>query len=419
VKKELCVLLGIAGLTGAALPASSAAASSSRPRGDPAVVLTWDALAMTAVATPGRPAPEQNVYMSYEAAAVYDAVAAIDHRSDQYRLDLHAPPSASPDAAAATAAHDVLVAYLPTQSPTLDAAYTASLAAIPDGRAKDEGISVGRQAAQGIVTLRTGDGLNGPTTSPLPPGPGIWVPTPPATIGIESWLGHVEPFLLRSATQYQPPGPPDLHSAEWARAFNETRIYGDAASTVRTPAQTEVAQFWSDAPVVQEHRSLRALALQRHLDQHATATLLARSALTVTDAMIACFNAKYRDEFWRPFTAIAAADTDGNPDTTPDPTWAPLLATPDHPEYPAAHTCDAGALAVVLAATFGLHVNVDVTSDITHTTHHFATVIDLVTEVANARVWGGIHYRFSVDDGAELCVRVALWDTTHFPSGAD
>ena len=185
----------------AAVVALSTGAAGADPSGrsnDPQTLLTWNSVAVSTLATAKLPPPEQWLYTVYVQSAVYDAVVAIDRRAPQYRLHLHASHPASTDAAIAAAAHDILVAYFPVQSPTLDSAYGTSLALVPDGTAKTEGIAVGQQAAAGIISLRAGDGLNGPTIVPLPPGPGVWQPTPPNTLGIDSWLGDVTPFLLDS-----------------------------------------------------------------------------------------------------------------------------------------------------------------------------------------------------------------------------
>ena len=204
MRRRLTLLAGIALTTTLAVPAGSAAAHQGDHGGDPEVVRGWNALTVSTLTVAGKPPPESFVYLSYVHSAIYDAVVAIDHRAPQYRLHLKAPRHASADAAVAAAAHGVLVTYFPAQAATLDAAYASSLAAIADGPAKTDGILVGVEAAAGILALRADDGLNGPTIAPLPPGPGIWQPTPPATQGIESWLGKVRPFLLDSATRYAP-----------------------------------------------------------------------------------------------------------------------------------------------------------------------------------------------------------------------
>jgi hypothetical protein len=412
MKMRLVVAVAAAAIV--ALPGGVAAAKPAA--GNSAVVRAWNDIAVATLVTAAKPPADQILHLAYVQAAVYDAVVAIDHRGPQYRLQLHAPRGASPDAAVAAAAHGILVAYFPGQAAALDAAYASSLATIADGPAKTDGIAVGEAAAAGIWALRAGDGLNGPTTTPPPPGPGVWQPTPPATQGIDSWFGAVRPFLLDSAARFAPPGPPSPTSDEWAAAYEETRQYGSAISTVRTPAQTEAARFWSAPPIPQQQAAVRDLAARRGLDQHETATLLAINAMAGTDAMITCFAAKYTYNFWRPFTAIPAGDTDGNPATLADPSWTPLIATPNHPEYPSAHGCTtAGALATVLTSFLGTnHIDFDVVSTITGTTHHFATADQLADEVGNARIWGGIHWRFSTADGTTLGQNVARYDFRHF-----
>lgn len=236
------------------------------------------------------------------------------------------------------------------------------------------------------------------------------MPTPPNTIGVSSWLGAIHPFVLRSAAQFRPPGPPALTSARWAADYNETRLYGSATSTVRTPAQTEVAQFWADPPYVQNQRALREFTENRGLDALQTARLFAMTDTAASDALIACWDTKFHYNFWRPVTAIPAGDKDNNPATPGDPTWQPLLVTPNHPEYASAHGCATTAMFTVLAGLFSRHgdrLDIDMHSVTTGTTHHFSSVHQLIGEVANARVWGGLHWRFSTLAGERIGSSVA------------
>lgn len=361
-------------------------------------VRDWNSITMDTLGVAKIPVPEQPLYLAYVHRAVYAAVLHTTHRR------------ASAAAAAVAAAHDVLVADFPTNQEALDADLSASLADLPDNASRAAGLRIGAAAAAALVRDRAGDGRNGPPLPVPPPGPGVWVPTPPNTVGASSWLGAVRPFELASASQFRPSGPPKLTSGAWARDYNETRLYGSATSTVRTPAQTEVAKFWADPVYVQNQKALRVFAAGRNLDVVQTARLFALTDTAAADALIACWDTKYHYDFWRPFSAIPAGDTDGNPATPPDPAWQPLLPTPNFPEYASAHACATAALFTVVARLYshdGNRLNIDLDSVTTGTTHHFATVDQLVAEVADARVWGGLHWRFSTVAGARIGTSVA------------
>jgi hypothetical protein len=361
-------------------------------------VRAWNEITISTLVSGKVPVPEQPLYLTYVHRAVYTAVL----RSTQKH--------ASTAAAALGAAHDVLVADFVAQKESLDAAYAEALADIPDSRARRVGLIIGTSAASALVRERADDGRNG-TVLPVPaPGPGVWIPTPPNTIGTSSWLGSVRPFTLRSADQFRPGAPPPLTSKTWARDYNETRILGSATSTARTPAQTEVARFWADPPYVQNQRALRAFTAAHRYNALRTAELFALGDTAAADALIACWDTKYHYNFWRPFSAIPAGDTDGNPATPSDPSWQPLIVTPNFPEYASAHACATTALATVVAVLTSGNDNdldLDIDSVTTGTTHHFSSVKQLVSEVANARVWGGLHWRFSTRAGERIGASVA------------
>jgi hypothetical protein len=305
----------------------------------------------------------------------------------------------------------VLVHHLPAQAATiLDPAYTASLATIPDGRAKTDGVATGEDVAAQLIALRADDGFRAPVTytPPDPPVPGVWLPTAPAP-PIGTYLGLMDPFSLDSADQFRPDGPPRLRSRAWAREYNEVKEIGSSTSTTRTAEQTLAARFWGEAPVQQSHGAVRKVVLDRGLDVRQASRLMAMSWVTYADALIACYDAKYHFAFWRPVTAIRAGDTDGNAATVGDPTWTPLLpATPNHPDYPSAHSCVTPAGGRVLAHFLRTrHIDFTVPSLTGLGDRHFATVRDLEHEVGNARIWGGIHHRSAVEDGVTIGTRVS------------
>src|SRR4051794_34223459 len=399
--KEVAMKRSLATLSATAL---LAAAITSVPRADARTsnradqVLAWNEISISTLVTAKTPTPEQPIYLAYVHRAVLHAVS----RSARHH--------ASVRAATAAAAHDVLVAYFPDQQAVLDADLANSLASIRDTPRRAAGLAIGSASATALVLERTGDGRNG-TPLPLPaPGPGVWIPTPPNIVGASSWVGSVRPFTLKLPGQFRAASPPALTSARWVKDYDETRRLGSATSEVRTPAQTETARFWSDGPYVQNQQALRTYVTRHGLGAKAAARLFALADTAAADAIITCWDSKYRYDFWRPFSAIPAGDTDGTPATVGDPTWQPLLATPNHPEYPSAHSCATTAMFTVVAgltSRHGHHLDIDMTSVTTGTTHHFSSVHQLVAEVSNARVWGGLHWRFSTVAGAKIGTSVA------------
>ena len=400
-----------------AVLAACALAPTARASTPPTSVIAWNTIAQRAIVTVGvSPPPASAVLFAYTQAAVYDAVAAIDGDMAPYAPPLRARPHASVDAAVAAAAHDVLVHYFPAQAAALDADEAAALAAIPGGRGKHAGIAVGQEAAAQLIALRQDDGFGADIGFVMPPpAPGVWQ-LPAGATPLTPWLSTMRPFILDRPDQFRPGPPPALSSSTWTRDFNEVKAVGGSTSTVRTPEQTTIAQFWTTHAGAQWNAALGEAALSHGLDAGGAARLLAMGDIVGADALIACFDAKYHYLFWRPVYAVPLGDTDGNPATTGDPSWTPLVATPSHPEYPSAHGCFSGAEVDVLRAFFGTdRINIDMSSTVTPTmpVRHFETGDQLITEVENARVWGGIHYRNSTEVGAQLAGRVVRWDLAH------
>jgi hypothetical protein len=403
-------------------------ATATPPPGDAA--RQWNAIAQDAVvATPGIFQNEAFLYMAYVQLAVYDAVVAIDGGYRPYGPSRPAPPGASAGAAVIEAAHATLVHYLPAQTAALAPLYTEALAGVPDGSAKANGIAVGDRAAADVIALRTGDGRQPvgtliPYTPPASAGLAFWQPTPPAFAPPQTpWLAGVRPFVIPSADRFLPGPPPALDSPEWVREYDEIRRWGRATGSPRTQEQTDVAMFWTTNVVRQYNTAFRDLAAGHGFGLAETARLLALGNVAAGDTQIACWTAKYRYGFWRPITAIATAGRDdGNPLTEPDLTWAPSIATPNHPEYPAAHGCLTSAMAEVFAGV--LHTNrIDITLTSatvpTMPARHFERAQDLRSEIIDARLWGGVHFRGSSLAGVALGRRVARYVLAHAfrPSG--
>jgi hypothetical protein len=278
-----------------ATPAALARPAQAGPRvaRDPAVIRTWNAIAVRTIVVQGlKPPPVAQLYLGFVSAAVYNAVVTIDGQFAPYTTQPRPPAHASPEAAAATAAYRVLSGYFPASADQLTVDYQASLAQIPDGVAKTRGIRVGEEAAAAIVRLREGDGRDANITLDVAPAPGVWRPTPPAFAPmLAPWLGFVRPLLLASPTQLPLAGPDPLTSAAYTRDFDEVKAIGAAASATRTPAQTDTARFWNDNPPVQYQAAFRDLATRHRLDIDHSARMLAILNMTAADALIACWRA--------------------------------------------------------------------------------------------------------------------------------
>jgi hypothetical protein len=393
-------------------------AATTRTADDPAVISHWNALAVTTlVGDKTKQNAETILYMGFVQAAVYDAVIGVDGRYAPYRFHARAAYGTSAQAAAAAAAHKVLVSYSPYALATLDAEYAASLAQIPDGKAKTRGIAFGTSAAENLISLRANDGRNAPVLFTQPPAPGVWRPTPPNFLPMsDPWLGGVTPLLVHSATQFGPPGPPPaLSSARYTRDFVEVKEVGSATSTVRTDEQTSIARFFSGNPVVQFNAALRDQVSVRHLDIVDAARTFAAIDMSAADVIISVWHAKYLYGFWRPITAIALADSDGNPATVPDPNWTPLLVTPPYPEYPS------GYAAFTAAVTRGLErvletrdLDLTLISTAVPGVRHYDSGSAVGEDVVNARVWLGIHFRTADTVSRDMGQGLADWTLGHY-----
>jgi membrane-associated phospholipid phosphatase len=389
------------------------------------VVLEWNQLALHAVGQ-ARLSP---VFVSRDLAithaAVYDAVVAIDRSFEPYHAHVHASDGASLEAAAAQAAHDTLAALFPSQASTFDAALAADLVGIPPGRAS-QGVEAGREAAQQILDWRSADGST--AVVPYTPGsdPGDWQPTPPAKLpALAPQWPYVTPFAMTSGSQFRPDAPPDLTSAAYAAAFNLVKDLGSVGSTTRTDEQTQIAKFWNDAlgtafAMGYWNRVAAQVATDQGLGTVQDARLFALLNIAEADAQIACWDAKYTYNLWRPVTAIRAADTDGNPGTDSDATWTPLLTTPNFPSYTSAHSTLSAAAAGVLTALFGVNYSFTVSAEsVPGVTRSFDSFGAAAAEAGQSRIYGGIHYQFDNQGGQALGHAVSGFVVANFlrPAG--
>jgi hypothetical protein len=333
--------------------------------------------------------------------SMFDAINSIEGRYTPYKFKVPAPTNSSPEAAGVAAAHATLVKLCPEQKASLDAAYSASLAQIPDGAGKTAGIAAGEEVAAKVLAWRASDGADAPNTYRPITTPSAYIVT---TLPIGTQWGSVTPWVMESGSQFRPASPPALSSATWTSDYNEVKEIGGKKSTQRTGAQTDTARFWMITGPQSFDPIVRQLAATpgRNLSQNAR--LFALVEMAVADSYIAVFDAKYTYNFWRPITAIRNGDIDGNEATTRDAGWEPLVDTPLHPEYPCAHCINSGAARAVLESEFGTGPNplTMISPTAPGMEHKWASIQEYADEVASARIYGGIHYRNSTVVGKAM-----------------
>lgn len=391
--------------------------------------IKWNDITVKAASAGGQNPTQQTRTVAMVQGAVHDSLNAIKPRYWAYYFEGPAAAGAAPEAAVAAASRAVLIAVLPSfgsasqQSEAqalVEEAYRASLAGIPDGQGKQDGIAAGRAAGEAMVGLRKDDGAT--RSAPYTPasGPGRWrphpnpdPPNPPisdpklapgfAASALPGW-GNVTPFTLLSASQYWLPGPPALTSPEYARDFNEVKSVGGQVSSVRTAEQTEIARFWFQGPSAW-YRITRAASEAKGLDMWDSARTLAAVSLAMADAYIAGFKIRYVYDFWRPVTAIREAADDGNDATVADPTWNSHQNTPPVSDYPSTQSLFSGAAAAALVAILGTdQVAFTLTSGapFPNIKRSFSSISGAARESADSRVYAGIHFRSACEDGLSL-----------------
>jgi hypothetical protein len=385
--------------------------------------IAWSSVAAETVNV-GLTAREQTIVN----VAMFEAANAVTKRYQPYALELAAPPDTSIEAAVATAAHHSLAVVWPRAEALWNELYAASLARVADGPAKTQGIAIGKAAAEGILALRAHDTpFPGPLFAPAPR-IGIWRrnlpeltpaqagPFSPA-MGIPplTAYAHWQPWTLDDRRQFRPGPPPAVTSPEYARDVNEVKAVGAFESSARTPDQTAEALFYmTPAPRIYAPFA-HDLAARRGFDTTDSSRLFALLSLALLDSQIACWDAKLAYGQWRPLTAIREAEHDGNPATAGDPNWIPRVPTPPFPDYPAAHSCSAGAAAEVLGRHVGSGESIALHSPSTGNppgsgaTRRYADFTAVTRSVGNARVWAGVHFRSSTLAGTEIGANVGRW----------
>jgi PAP2 superfamily len=375
------------------------------------VVLDWNAIAVnTAVANQQNPIAQAR-YAAIVQLAVFEAVNSITHKYQPYLGTITAPADASPDAAAVEAAYQVLIAYFGA-SQTLNTDYLNSLSLIPDGPAKTDGIATGDAAAAAMIALRANDGSSpAQFFTPGTPVPGQWQATASCPIvngvavGTAFQWQNVTPFGISSASDFLLDPPPVLTSDEYAKTYNEVMTVGSLNSTQRPPDRANVALFYAAASPTQVFNQVAeqvALEHRHSLSQNARALALINMAMS--DSLVASFLNKYFYNFWRPETAIHAGDSDGNPKTTGDPSWAPFIVTPCFPSYPSNHGSASNSAAAILRRLYGEDGH-----SITLTNPSVPTIVlqytsfeQITDDISDARVYGGIHFRTDQVAGERL-----------------
>ena len=387
----------------------------------PDMVIDWNLTMLSTFATANVPPPPASRDAAIVQAAVFDALNGIGERYTPIHVVAAGPAGASRQAAVVGAAYTALVSLFPGQTASLYSAYQTSLAAIADDEGGDNpaiasGLDWGTTVAQQIIAWRAADGFN------TPPPPyvfgsvvGDWQPTPDAA-GVPGSgppkfrsLATTTPFALTSPSQFRPAGPPALSSARYAQDYNEVKAFGGKTDSARTAYQTETAKFWQlDTPVAIWDRVADSLAEHHHNSLLKNARVLALVNIALADATIAIWDAKNAFNSWRPVTAINTVTGFGNPATSPDPGWLPLLATPYFQEYPSAHSGVSSAAASILASLFGENTEFTLTSaGLPGVVRTFDSFNAAVAQVADARVYAGFHFRFSCDDAIQMGAHVA------------
>ena len=377
------------------------------------VVTDWNVTAADMTVAAGQGPPPANRTLAMVQTAVYEAVNAITKRYPADRVALSAAPDASVAAAVAAANRAMLSRLLPSQQAMIDKAYAIALAAIADGPAKTAGITVGEQAAMAVLVWRADDGAGTPERYRPATTAGVYVPT--AIPAAAQWPQR-KPWVMSSCDQFRPGPPPALGSELWARDYNEIKAVGAKNSTTRTSAQTEIARFWEATAPTIYYPIVRSVANAPGREVTQNARLFAVTTEAVDDAMIAVFDGKYFYNFWRPVTAIRNGDIDGNDATERDAGWLRFIDTPMHPEYPCAHCIVSGAVGAVLAAEIGTGPTptLSTTSPMAPgVVHSWAKIDDFMLEVANARVYDGVHYRNSTEVGTAMGKKIGALPATN------
>ena len=375
------------------------------------IVVDWNQRASATMVAEGPATSGNPISMARSLAmmhtAMFDAIDACNPAFKRYLSAVMLAAGASPEAAAHSAARTVLAGLYPNQQSAIDKFYGEAMAALPEGAGKAAGVAVGTQAGQLMLAQRKDDGTFGVPDSYRPfTAPGTYVPT---GLPVVSNIAMRKPFAMQSNAQFRPGPPPSLDSKIWSRDFNDTKEWGGANSQRRSAWQTETARFWEQLGPPAWNQVARSLSASQPMPLAERARVFALVNIAMFDAYLAVFDTKYHYNFWRPVTAIRNGDQDGNDATERDPTWRPLIDTPPHPEYPCAHCTADGAAGAILKSAFGAGAVAPFTltySAMPNVTREYSSIQQMQTEVAMARIWGGVHYRNSNEVGDALGTKI-------------
>jgi hypothetical protein len=381
---------------------------------DADVVTDWNNVALDAIRADHTSPPIASRSLAILHVSIYDAVNGIARTHESYLVPSAVQSSASREAAASAAAHEALVSLFPAAASSFDALATAILAGIPNGPQKAAGIAWGEFVANQILAACANDGWNASVLPRGGSGPGAWQPTPPLYLPylLPQW-GFIAPFAMSSSSQFRPPGPPSLDSAQYAADYNEVKELGGAIGSTRTEEQTQIALFWADGAGTETPPGHWNSIAQTIADAHGNtleenARLFALLNIAMADAAICAWDAKYAFDFWRPVTAINFAEPQRN--------WTSLIVTPPFPDYVSGHSTFSGAAAAVLELFYG-------TEDLPFTSgsdflpgvyRDFSTCLDGAEEAAVSRIYGGIHFRSASEDGLQAGIKIGEWTVTHY-----
>ena len=360
-------------------------------------VTDWNTRACDLVASGNLHTPAANRLLAIMHTAVYEAVNAITKKYPASDLKIDAPANASVDAAIAAAARATLLKLLPEKQAEIEIVYQGALASITEGKPKNDGIIVGEKSAAAVLLNRMEDGFTAVEAYRPFTTPGIYVPT---VVPLVSNWPLRKPWLMTGPSQFRPGPPPDLKSALWSRDYNEIKALGAKNSSTRTPEQTEIARFWEATGPSIYQGIILSVANMPGREITRNARFLMAIAQGTDDAMIAVFDAKYHYNFWRPVTAIRNGDLDGNDATERDPSWTPFINTPLHPEYPCAHCIVSGTVGTVLLAEIGdgpVPILETASTTANNSKRRWNRVDDFIQEVANGRIYDGVHFRTSTE----------------------
>jgi hypothetical protein len=382
--------------------------------GSAGIVEAWNQATLDAVAGSSMPPPRAARLLAMVHGAMYDAVNCVERTHTPYRFDQVPSGPTSAEAGAVTAAHAILTGVLGPSS-SLDALRATHLSAVENGPAKAAGVTLGSQLGASYVAWRSTDGSTASSTyqPQNPPVPGRWRPTGSGNAALPQWK-DVTAFAMSSPTQFRPGPAPTLTSAAYAAAFNEVKAYGRAAGSIRTPEQTDIARVWAGGagtptPPGQWNQITQQVAGSRALSLADSARLFAQLNVSLADAAIAAWDAKYTYDTWRPVSAIQDAALDGNDATDADAAWTPLLVTPNHPEYVSGHSTFSRAAAETLRRFFGTD-EISFTfaaADAPGIVRSFTSLSAAADEAGMSRIYGGIHFSFANISGQATGLAIA------------